>query len=295
MDTDIITSSWEGKKNLPFFLRDSYDFSQATLLGYKYLIMIDTTETEQPPAIIKKHIAKLKNEWDGDVIYVREQITAYNRNRLIKNKIPFVVPKNQLYLPMLAIDLREHFVIKQTSSNNLSPATQLLVLYSIYKKRNLFNNTTHTEWAQELNYTKMTMTRAFRELRNILGNDAHIGKIQGKALWNRIKPYLITPVRGRYYYAVKLPNTFKTILAGDSGLAHYTKLVAPNHKIICMGSKRWKYLKENFAPVELDCPEPDIFEVEVWKYMPDKLMRNGIPNTKICVYFPRLIWVKGHK
>jgi len=51
----------------------------------------------------------LQARQQADLIYVRAQVTAYNRKRLIEQKVPFIVPGNQMYLPMLAIDLREHF------------------------------------------------------------------------------------------------------------------------------------------------------------------------------------------
>ena len=279
LDIDIITTGWNGEKDLPFFLRDSYKFLHTDILGYKYILMVDLKKVETPPSTIKKHILQLQKKWNGDVIYIRAQVTAHNRSRLIKNKTPFIIPKNQLYLPMLAIDLREHFSVKQTTVTKLSPATQLLVLYSIYKHQNLFDcNTTNTEWAQVLEYSKMTITRAFRELQNILSNTGDIETYQGKILWEHVKPYLTTPVRHRYYYDIKLPKSFKIILAGDSGLAHYTALAEPDHKTICMDIKQWREFKNRFNPIELDCPEPDTLEIEVWKYIPDKLARNGIAD-----------------
>jgi len=49
----------------------------------------------------------IQTKQKDDVVYVRTRMTAFNRKRLIEQKVPFIVPGNQMYLPTLAIDLRE--------------------------------------------------------------------------------------------------------------------------------------------------------------------------------------------
>lgn len=71
--------------------------------------MVDSDDEEQSPATIRKHVDNLHAYADAQVIYVRERITPYNRKRLIGQKVSFIVPGNQMYLPMMGIDLREHF------------------------------------------------------------------------------------------------------------------------------------------------------------------------------------------
>lgn len=39
------------------------------------------------------------------VVYVTTTLASYERKRLVQQKVPFIVPGNQLYLPELAIDL----------------------------------------------------------------------------------------------------------------------------------------------------------------------------------------------
>ena len=100
---------WSGADRLPHFLKERYSFAQAELLGLHALLVIDTNPEEQSPATVRKHLDMLQTKQHADLIYVRAQVTAYNRKRLIEQKVPFIVPGNQMYLPMLAIDLREHF------------------------------------------------------------------------------------------------------------------------------------------------------------------------------------------
>ena len=280
----VDTGKWDKEKALPFFLRDAYDFFLLHLMGRDYLLMVDLQKEETPPATIRKHMEQLRKAWPDEVIYVREQMTGYNRNRLVRNQVPFVVPGNQLYLPVLAIDLREHFITKRAELKKLSPSAQVLVLHSIYERRALFDgNMTLTEWAQELKYTKMTMTRAFRELRTILEDEEHLEELKGRRLWDLVKPYLRNPVRRRRYYQVDKPFVKAPLLAGDSALAHCTMMAEPDHMTVCMGGPQWNRLQEKFMSVELARPEPGALEVEVWRYLPVKFARNGVADL-LSVY-----------
>lgn len=132
----ITSEKWSESKLLPFFLQDSYVFYRLQFLGQNCLMMADTRDQEESPAVIRKHMDQVRAKWDGEVIYVRDRVTAYNRKRLIEHNLPFIVPGNQLYLPMLAIDLREHFRRQRKISDYFYPSTQALVLHWIYNNQN---------------------------------------------------------------------------------------------------------------------------------------------------------------
>jgi hypothetical protein len=225
LGVDAELTGWDKEEGLPFFLREAYSFFLLRLMGREFLLMMDRQKSEMPPASIRKHMEQLRKWWPDEVIYVREQITAYNRNRLVQNQMPFIVPGKQLYLPMLAMDLRERFPAPRTEAKKLSPAAQAAALFSIYKHCTLFDEgVTLTEWAQRLGYTKMTMTRAFRELQAILGDDeTDLARLRGKALWDRLRPFLRSPLRKRRFYAVQETDRPEPVLAGDSALAVYPK------------------------------------------------------------------------
>jgi hypothetical protein len=284
---EVDTAVWEdGARGFPFFLRNAYDFFLLHLMGRNYLLVVDLQREEMPAATIRKHMEQLRKVWPEELIYVREQMTGYNRNRLISNQVPFVVPGNQLYLPMLAIDLREHFIARREEVATLSPAAQVLVLHAIYNHKILFDqNMTLTAWAGELDYTKMTMTRAFRELRTILEGEEHLEELTGRRLWDRLRPYLRNPIRRRHYYHVNpdVPKEKGPILAGDSALAHYTPMAEPDHTVICMVGPRWNTFVANRNPIDLARPEPGCVEVEVWRYPPMKFARNGFADP-LSVY-----------
>ncbi|MBC8413687.1 hypothetical protein H8E50_08455, partial [bacterium] len=162
LDCPVSTVKWEEANQLPLFLRDGYEYYRISVLNSSYLLMIAADNKEQQPAMVRKHLFKVKEKSAYDVIYMKETVTSYNRKRLIENKVPFIIPGNQMYLPMLGIDLREHFRKQQEETISFSPSTQAVVLYAIYHREVEVFTPGHL--TKHLGYTAMTMTRVFDEL-----------------------------------------------------------------------------------------------------------------------------------
>jgi len=277
---DLRSEPWMGANVLSFTLRDRYGYFQADILGCRCLLVIDKSEDHCTPSVIRKHIELIKKEWPEDVIYVRNKVTAITRKRLIYNKIAFVIPGNQLYLPTLAIDLREHFACIYVPVKYLSPAAQVLALHSIYKHYNVFcSGLLKTEIARQLGYTKMTMTRAFRELEGALADKGNLKKEEGLVLWKQLLALMRSPVRSRYFYEVdKAPDQNNIFVSGESALAHYTMLTDSARRVICMSSERWKAFHKEHAVFQIDYPEQGSLEVEVWRYKPQLVAFDNIAD-----------------
>ena len=109
--------------NLPLFLRERYRFSRTDLFGRKCFLAIETPRLAEPsPTEYAHDAALLKERLSGDVVLVLSELPAYVRNRLVRQCVPFIVPGTQMFLPMLMIDLREHFPRSRTRSQSaLSP------------------------------------------------------------------------------------------------------------------------------------------------------------------------------
>jgi hypothetical protein len=134
LGVSVKTTPWSGVGQLPPVLRERYRFAKVELLGLRALLVIDANSEEQSPATVRKHLDMLQTKQHTDLIYVRGQVTAYNRKRLIEQKVSFIVPGNQMYLPMLAIDLREHFRRIREEAPTFSPSTQVVVLHAMLRE-----------------------------------------------------------------------------------------------------------------------------------------------------------------
>src|SRR5690606_13812044 len=86
------------------------------------------------PANIARHVALVRSAVDAIVVFAAPAASAYNRSRLIAHGVAFVVPGNQLYIPELAMDLREHFRSPRTRPTDaLSPAAQAVLFHHILR------------------------------------------------------------------------------------------------------------------------------------------------------------------
>jgi DNA-binding MarR family transcriptional regulator len=282
LDLRVAATPWPQSAKLPFFLREQYAFFETRIMETLCLVMLDQGKKEPAPATIRKHMDQLHKHRDGDIIYVRNQVTAYNRKRLIGHKVPFVVPGNQMYLPMLGIDLREHFRSLLSETLTLKPSTQALIIHMLLR-RNPNDRLTPTEAAQELGYTPMTMTRAFDELEAAKLADIYQEGRQRclriseskKELWKKAQPLMRSPVKKRVL--VMMPtNDLPGPRAGLHGLAHYSSLAKPDHPVCALAKDNWKVLQKFPDIEEVPHQEPGTAEIEIWGYPPELFAENRV-------------------
>jgi hypothetical protein len=272
----VAPRAWQGGGQLPFFLREHYRFFELDLLGAPQLLMVDPG-SEQTPDVIEKHVAQLRKAWDGEVVYVRQAVTAYNRKRLIERTVAFLVPATQMYLPTLGVDLREHFRRLRSRPKVFSPATQVLLIHLLLHREETDVNAgvTPGRIKDPLGYSAITMTRAFDELEAaaigafVVRGRERLLALHGESrdIWQRAQDFLRTPVTKRLWCRVQgggEPGPG----AGLSALAHYTAIAEPSHRIVAVGRPDWKALVENGRVLEIPYGDPDAAEIEVWRYAP---------------------------
>lgn len=271
---------WDGSARLPFFLRDCYTFSEIQLMELPCLAMLDYGNQEYSPATVRKHMDLVKAKWDGEIVYVRDRVTAYNRKRLLEHNLPFVVPGNQLYLPFLGVDLREHFKKLRTETVRFSPSTQALIIHILHSKTPE-KKFTPARIAQYLGYSAMTMTRAFDELESAgLGEIISEGRERSlrfiesvKDTWEKAQPFLRSPVKKRLF--ISQPNLeLSGPRAGLAALAHYSMLAEPANPVFALSREDWKSLKQRCQVNKLPNKEPVVLEIEIWSYAPTLFAKN---------------------
>ena len=284
LGVSVKTTPWSGADHLPHFLKERYRFAQTELLGLRALLVIDTNPEEQSPATVRKHMDLLQTKQHADLIYVRAQVTAYNRKRLIEQKVPFIVPGNQMYLPMLAIDLREHFRRIREESPTFSPSTQVVVLHALL--RDARQVLIPAEMAPRLGYSAMTMTRAFDELEmanlaevTVRGRERCLRFIgDRKEIWEKAQPFFRSPVKKRLFIR-RTEGMKDAIRSGLTALAHYSMLAEPSYKTFALSREDWKVLRLRQKIVEVPAQDPDASEIEVWCYPPALFAEHGFIDS----------------
>ena len=74
---------------LPNFISTRYDSQKVSLSGQKAVFLYPKTELEQVETL-KKHLERVKKVADCPVILVLEQITARQKEYLLREKIAFI-------------------------------------------------------------------------------------------------------------------------------------------------------------------------------------------------------------
>lgn len=271
---------WQDSGKMPFYLQDNYAFFQIRLFDRACLLMVDRGREEQTPNTISKHRMKVIEIWSDDVIYVRPMVSAYNRNRMIEHKIPFIIPGNQMYLPMMGLDLREYYKKTPGKTSKFSPATQVVLLYELLRGTEQYY--TPSRLAQALEYTVMTQTRAFDELEgagvaevSMEGRERILRfKEKGRKLWEMCHEYLRNPVQKRIW-TENLPQGREAVQAGFTALDHYTMLSASKYPVYAISREDWKTMQKEKIKV-LPMAEPDACEIEIWSYSPRRLKKNNV-------------------
>jgi hypothetical protein len=262
---------WAGAAASPAFLREAYTFHTAAVLGTQCLFMMDRGKQPNTPAAIRKHMFEVGKRWDGGVVYVAAGIDSARRKQLIDQKVPFVIPGNQVYLPMLGVDLREHFKSVRGSAESLSPAAQAAFLHLLHRGEG--GALSVKELAAALGYSSMSISRAFDELESA-GIGTHF--IEGKrrlmdldgprrGLWERALPLLRSPVAERMQMPRSLVNGKA---AGLTALAAYTKVAAPRIPVAAIAVAVWRPTRNKLLHGQISGTDSPGADVEAWTYPP---------------------------
>lgn len=271
---------WEGSRALPIFMQDLYDCYTVCILDRHFILLVDRGTGENTPASICKHVSLIRDRWGEDVMYVNSAVTFYNRRRLIDYKVPFVIPGNQLYLPDVGLDLREHFRKSRTKRRSFSPATQVVILYAL--ANHCYAPLTSGQFVEKLGYTPMTLSRAFDELEHA---GIGVGSVQGRervlhlenhgrTLWETALPFLRSPVQRSV--PVRFPILEVPVLeAGLTALSRYSMIAAPSRPVLAVSADEWRTMKSSADVEELAYDEADAGRLEIWRYSPRLLSTTG--------------------
>lgn len=279
LHTPVHLAAKEKLPQLPIYLTSDYQFYDMQL-GNRKLVLMVRRDDAGTPAEIAKHLNQAQSKLFVPVIFVTESLTAKNRSRLIKDAIAFIVPGNQLYMPELAIDLREHFRAQKVKAGEiLTPAAQALLFRHLLRIRK--QDVTASNIAEDLNYTPMSIGRAIDVLTDLglatsdkVGRERHIHfKLEGKALFERAKPFLRSPVRSLRYLtgAERIPK-FK--IAGETALSSLTALSPPRVKHYAASLSYWNEIQDT-KDVDEVAPEDADGILEIWSYDPAPLTTNA--------------------
>ena len=267
---------WARTNELPYFLRGAFEFSELELLGRPVVLMMGRAEQKQSLSEVRAWLDKVRALAGQPAVYVTDALASYERRRLIEQKVPFIVPGNQLYLPDLGLDLREYFRQRsRVRGAALSPSAQAVLIAA------LLHQPWQAEWqpskmAVALGYTPMTLSRVVKELTATGLATVHTVsrsrwlrmKQPARQTWEQAVPVLRSPVKRTIWVlpehsAANWPGR----LAGLSALACYSMLTEPKWPVRAVTIAQWK---EATGAGVRELPEPvaGAQEWQLWSYSP---------------------------
>lgn len=274
---------WDGINKIPYFLQDAFDIRLTKLLGHRVLLALDTRPGRSTVGRIRSQIEKLREIAELPVIYVRPTLASFERKRLIADKVPFIVPGNQLYLPDLGIDLREYFRRPAgVARAAFSPAAQAILISALLRATH-WERWAPADIAAELGYSAMTLSRTVRELlaADVGTAETSAGKrwmIMARtkaATWEHVRPFMRSPVKRLVWTApvgARMPGAAR--VAGLSALARFTSIADPAERTVAITDAAWRVARKNLEVL----PEPDDAgcEWQIWRYSPALLLSGDV-------------------
>lgn len=263
---------------LPYFYNEYYQLFRLKMQQEEYLLCMANKPLYASQ--IRKQLADLKERSGKKIIFLSNTMNAGFRRALVQNDIPFIVPFNQLHLPQIGTSFQEHFPQMEPVGTLLRPAAQVLLLRTLLYRDYL--PVTATEYAKKLDYTPMSIARAFNELKEhgLVVREKQgvekpfIWKFKAKELWERAQNLLQNPVRQRVWLPGKAALPYP--LAGISALARYSQLNDDDYSTYATISS---ILQKDFPRKDIykgARPVEEVSKVEVWNYHPQLITGQNV-------------------
>lgn len=278
LHTPVTVEPLEQYGRLPVFLTRTYDLLDVRLKGKRCVLLVPRKRAFITPSQIAKHVALVRSTLNTIVVFAAKSLAPHNRSRLISHGVGFVVPRNQLYIPELAMDLREHFRPNQIPhADGLTPAAQALVFDHLLRGRGGADAVTPSAVAERLHYTKMSIGRAFHELTSLKltaierhGKETRLKfNSTGHALLDLSRELLRSPVRAVKHIR-ELPKSADLKRSGETALAELTDLSRPPVDTYAISATQWRSTADSLNLIEVPTGESDVI-VETWSYDPSVL------------------------
>lgn len=215
---------------------------------------------------------------------------------IMRNQIPFITLRNQIFFPFLGLLWKEKWVNERESDHSFqkwTPAVQAVIAYllnspngKVYRK----------DIIEQLGFTKMTISRAVKILsdQNFIteknkGTSTSQIEINFKTFQNKDwKKYAVSPV----IKTAAIPRKYlpaEALLSGDSALAKYSMLASPAVQTYALPCYPWiDTLKPYLISLD-DIDSQDEVKVEFWSYNPDRIFnQKKTDNSRLVDSFSLL-------
>ncbi len=243
-------------KQIPAILKDKYECTATALFGVDVVLCFPKETDSLTPAKLQNHMQLFTAKLGMPCIVVMDDIPSYNIQRLIVQRINFIITGKQMFAPSLLLDLRKMPKPNKDIKEDIPPFAQCLILYNIEVE--MFCHTIN-EIMDIFNVSYSTANRSVRWLQSKNLTISSKGKEkrlqfakQGRDLWEASIIYLTTPIEKVIYTNIPSKALSTVISVGSE-----VEPIEVNSYAVC---------KEDLKDTTIS--ETGRFKIEVWKYNP---------------------------
>ena len=252
---------------LPLYLRSGYNLYIMKIKSVSFLLAQPKENVNLTG--LRKQCGQLKKLTGLDCVLCLEGIRIYTKEKMLAEGIPFVIARQQIYMPFLGVALTQNGMREIPQADRISFSTQALLLTAIYQG---WTQTTVTEAAKMLGVSKMSVTRCFDELQSLglplVKSEKKMRRFiwedSRRALWETIQPFLRNPVASQYRFDKHI-NIGTAKLGGMSAVCHYSMLSDNSCMIYAVSKDTATVLDLNKLPPIPKDETPDMI-IQVMRY-----------------------------
>ncbi|MBR8803354.1 hypothetical protein IX299_001811 [Porphyromonas levii] len=264
---------------LPLYILSSFRFFETKLLGNEVILACIEDGDDFAPLQMKKTLSIIEEKIGKPVVLAPQRLASYNQLRLVNQRVSFVIPGKQLFIPDLLVNLKKEENRNVDLGDTIPPMAQCMLLYHIQVKSIHGKNT--QEVAEEFFVSYATINRAIRWLtkHKLIGlrgaKTKHIEiSLPKREIWEQALPYLTSPVERVLFTDVTLEGGIKS---GINALSKYTMLnpdMYDTYAVFRAGLKELGVVTDKQFGKNM---------IEVWRYDPTLMSLNGYVD-KLSLY-----------
>lgn len=184
---------------IPIAVTQSFNLYKVELLGHAVVFALTHDGNEISPAQLKRTFNLIEHKCECPVVLVTDNIASYNVGRLTSQRSNFIIPKKQMFIPSLLIDLKKAKATGIDIKETIPPMAQCLLLYNLEIKS--IDRCETKDLMEIFQVSYATINRSLRWLSenglvSLEGKKTKEVRLiyYGKELWEKAMPFLVSPV-----------------------------------------------------------------------------------------------------
>lgn len=272
--------------NVPRFISMNYKWTFIRILDENCILLEMKGERLVIDNLLKQ-LTIINKKTEKTIVMLFDYLNSEQRARLIANRIAFIIPNMQMYLPFVFLDFRKEATKVATKNiDKFTPSNQLIFLYVFYSDERVIYA---KEIEEHCKVSAMTVNRTLKLLAKLdiiqmIGSKsgAKYEIIQSRmAMFKSVEHLLINPVRFTIYADHNILLYNEPLAAGEFALDQLGMLSYKKIKQFAIDSDFYKDIKKNYLYLT-DLDNSDIYPnnheliaLQVWMYNP-KLVRTNL-------------------